>query len=128
MNNIDMYCITDKKINFLSKLPFYLGLEMINLMKSILKCNTENNIYYKEKFYSELTFQYWYWKNQLKLNKNEWIGFVNKDVFWLNPTTNIETINEKNYSDNLLVNIDKKYQHYMKVLYANQLKFLELKK
>ena len=25
MSNIDMYCITDKKINFLEKLPFYLG-------------------------------------------------------------------------------------------------------
>ena len=25
MNNIDMYCITDKKINFLEKLPFNLG-------------------------------------------------------------------------------------------------------
>ena len=38
--------------------------------------------------------------------------FCQKRRFWLNPTANIETINEKNYLDNLLLNIDKKYQHY----------------
>ncbi len=113
MSNIDMYCITDKKINFLEKLPFNLGaVGHDKFSEKYILSNTQKNIYYKEKNYSELTFQYWYWKNQLKFNKSEWIGFCQKRRFWLNPTANIETISEKNYSDNLLVNIDKKYQHY----------------
>ena len=48
----------------------------------ILQCDSKDNIFYKEKYYSELTFQYWYWKNN---NLNEQIGldFVKKEDFGL---------------------------------------------
>ena len=59
MNNIDMYCITDKKINFLEKLPFNLGaVGHDKFSEKYILSNTQKNIYHKEKNYSELTFQY----------------------------------------------------------------------
>ena len=77
-----MYCITDKKINFLEKLPFNLGaVGHDKFNERYILSNTQRNIYYKEKNYSELTFQYWYWKNKLKFNKMSGLDFVKKDVF-----------------------------------------------
>ena len=74
-----MYCITDKKIDFLEKLPFHLGAvghdKFIKIFYLVHK-----KYYYKEKNYSELTFQYWYWKNKLKFNKMSGLDFVKKDV------------------------------------------------
>ena len=46
-----------------------------NSPKNYIQCDSGINIYDKEKYYSELTFHYWYWKNILNQNQNgDWFG------------------------------------------------------
>ena len=85
MKNLKIYCVTNKKLDFVSKSNYYFGwVGKEPAPKDYLTCNSQDNIFIKEKFYSELTFHYWYWKNQLK-NENELIGldFVQKEDFGL---------------------------------------------
>ena len=127
-NNLDIYCITDKKLEYLEKLPYKLGAvgkDIFN-QKYIMSNNLEN-IYHKEKNYSELTFHYWFWKNQLKYNKKEWIGLCQKRRFWINPSVNIDTVNENNFINNLLLNIDDKYNEYESII-CNSIKVSGVKK
>ena len=42
---------------------------------------SKENIYNKEKHYSELAFHYWYWKNKLDINNENWIGFCQRRRF-----------------------------------------------
>jgi hypothetical protein len=55
-----------------------------------------DNIFFKEKYYSELTFHYWYWKNILDINKDNWVGFCQKRRFWINNGSNLNDINREN--------------------------------
>ena len=62
MSNLKIYCVTDKKFQFLEDTKLILaavGNEKFS--DRYLKSNEKDNIFYKEKFYSELTFHYWYW-------------------------------------------------------------------
>ena len=64
MRQIKFYCVTDKKINFINKkIIILVGLAMKMSLNHYIKCNDKDNIFYKEKNYSELTFHYWFWKN-----------------------------------------------------------------
>ena len=66
MINLDIYCVTDKDSSYLKKLPYKLaGVGKYAFTKEYLLANTMRNIDYKEKYYSELTFHYWLWKNEL---------------------------------------------------------------
>ena len=50
-----------------------------------ITCNEGQNINEKEKYYSELTFHYWYWKNLLKFKRDdEWVGFCSYREYWGN--------------------------------------------
>ena len=52
--------------------------------KGFLKSANTESIQEKEKHYSELTFHYWFWKNNLKdLSDNTWVGFCQKRRLWL---------------------------------------------
>ena len=96
MKNLEIYCITDKRLPYLEN--FHYNLAAVGkgeLPDSYLKCNYGNNIFNKEKYYSELTFQYWYWKNKLDINKNNWIGFCQKRRFWLQEKKNKNRILKK---------------------------------
>jgi len=93
MNNLDIYCVTNKKLNFLEKTPLKLvGVGQEKFSSQYLRCDTEDNIYYKEKYYSELTFHYWYWKNILPHEKNNWVGFCQKRRFWIKSEDDISKI------------------------------------
>ena len=82
MNNLDIYCVTDKKLSFLEKTSLKLvGVGQENFSNRYLKCDNKDNIYYKEKYYSELTFHYWYWKNILPTEKSKWLGICQKRRF-----------------------------------------------
>ena len=85
MKNLEIYCVTNRSINFLEKTKYKLAaVGNDNFSKKYIKCNNKKNIFYKEKYYSELTFHYWFWKNLLnKKNKNLWLGFCQKRRFWL---------------------------------------------
>ena len=88
MRNIQMYCLCLHNrifpiINKLGYIPVGLGNE--NFSKEWLRDNTLENISYKNKYYGEYTFHYWFWKNQLpKIADNSWIGFCAYREFWGN--------------------------------------------
>ena len=82
-NKIEMYCVTNKRLKFLENFTY--NLSWVGKKKSpdnYLKCDSMDNIFFKEKYYSELTFHYWYWKNILDINKDNWVGFCQKRRFW----------------------------------------------
>ena len=57
MNKIKFYCITNKQINFINKEEYYFGWVGKEIpKKKYIKCDYGDNIFYKEKYYSELTF------------------------------------------------------------------------
>ena len=78
MKNLEIFCVTDKHFNYLEKLKYNLvAVGKNKFPKKYLRCDYGDNIFYKEEYYSELTFHYWFWKNKLKKykNRNIWIGF-----------------------------------------------------
>ena len=65
MNNIIMYCVTDKVLDYFQNIPYkFAGVGNNNFPQNYLLSNSLKNIYKKEKYYSELTFHYWLWKNK----------------------------------------------------------------
>ncbi len=101
MINLDIYCVTDKDYSYLKKLPYKLaGVGKYTFTNEYLLANTMYNIDYKERYYSELTFHYWFWKNELKnLDSKSWVGFCQKRRFWikkniLKKDINIDNLNE----------------------------------
>jgi hypothetical protein len=117
MSNLDIYCVTNKKLLFLEKTPLKLAaVGNDNFSDKYIRCDDKINIYEKEKYYSELTFHYWYWKNCLsKANKN-WIGFCQKRRFWIKSDNNKELINVDNLNDHLITNIDLKLDNYESII------------
>jgi len=102
LNNLEIYCVTDKDLLYLKNLPYKLaGVGKSNFSKEYNLANTKDNIDYKEKYYSELTFHYWFWKNEMKnLENNTWIGFCQKRRFWIKKyisKNDITTYNLRNY-------------------------------
>ena len=88
MKNLEIYCITNKVVNFLDNTNYKIGwVGQEKPPNNYIICNDQDNIFFKEKYYSELTFQYWHWKNKLDLNDNHWIGFCQKRKFWIKKNT-----------------------------------------
>lgn len=108
MNKVKIYCVTNEEISFLKKKEYslaWVGKE--SPPKDYLRCDQENNIFFKEKFYSELTFHYWCWKNLLnKENDDQWIGFCQKRRYWIKSESKIK-INKTNLNENLLIGLDR---------------------
>lgn len=109
MNLIKFYCVTDKKINFIHHKNFNFGwVGKAEAPDHYINCNYKQNIFYKEKNYSELTFHYWYWKNLIiNQNNREWIGFCQKRRYWIkeNIPTDLK-INQNNVNEYLLTHIE----------------------
>ena len=113
MKPIKFFCVTDKKVNFLNKNNHYLcwvGKE--DSPENYLRCDIGDNIYHKEKYYSELTFHYWYWKNLLdKDDKNDWIGFCQKRRYLIN-TEKTHLVNKSNLNDFLFDEAPSEWENY----------------
>ena len=106
MEKIKFYCVTNKLINFLDFEEYNLAwVGKDNPPSNYLKCNYKDNIFHKEKNYSELTFHYWYWKNLLPYERDDqWVGFCQKRRYWIkNKTTDI--INTQNLHKYLLTEV-----------------------
>ena len=117
MNNLDLYCVTNKKLEFLENTDLKLaavGKEKFS--NRYLRCDNKINIYYKEQYYSELTFHYWYWKNCLINEKKDWIGFCQKRRFWIKPEKNKSIININNLNDFLIDKIDYSLENYESII------------
>ena len=106
MNKIKIYCVTNKLVNFIKKDNYKFGWVGKDIPeKKYLKCDYGDNIFYKEQYYSELTFHYWYWKNLLTIEDNQqWVGFCQKRRYWLKNQTK-DKINVDNINEYLLTDI-----------------------
>ena len=133
MSNLEVFCITNKKIEALEKLNLKLaGVGEDDFPENYVNTKTGKNIQNKEKFYSELTFHYWFWKNQLyRYEDNTWIGFCQKRRFWIKKNIDIE--NFEHLKNNLLEEIPKEWENYevilcnpIKVNYVKKMKMLKL--
>ena len=117
MSNLKIFCVTNKKISHLegsSLLLASVGKEKFN--KNYLKSNIQDNIFYKEKYYSELTFHYWYWKNLIQQEKAEWVGFCQRRRIWLKNSSSKEFINKQNIKNHILDFPDPSWSGYDSIL------------
>ena len=116
-NKLKIYCVTDKVLKNLENTNLKLvGVGKEKFSEIYLDCSKKKNIFFKEKYYSELTFHYWYWKNLLQLEDKEWVGFCQKRRFWLKKNTNKEKVDENNLLKNLLLEPDSGWTNYDTIL------------
>ena len=115
MSNLEIYCVTDKEVPFLEDTNYKLAaVGKGKFPEKYLKCDYNDNIFYKEKNYSELTFHYWFWKNQLPLVSDDvWIAFCQKRRFWLKSRN--EKKNNK-ITDIILKNSSSEWKDYDAVI------------
>ena len=101
MIDLKMYCLSidDKSYKNIKKLNYIpVGLGNFNFTNNWVRDNTGDNISYKNEYYGEYTFHYWYWKNFLNNNKNQdsnWVGFCAQRRFW-SKDKNKKVINNLN--------------------------------
>ena len=113
MKDLEIYCVSNKTLDFLGNTNYEIGwVGKEKAPKNYLTCDNGDNIFYKEKYYSELTFQYWFWKNKLDLEKKNWIGFCQKRRFWLKKEKNISEINHSNIKDHILRDVPEEWSNY----------------
>ena len=129
MNNLEIYCVTDKDLLYLKNLPYKLaGVGKSNFSKEYNLANTKDNIDYKEKYYSELTFHYWFWKNEMKnLENNTWIGFCQKRRFWIKKNISKNNINTYNLKCNIKFFYYKTKKYVIiNIIYIIHMRFINL--
>jgi hypothetical protein len=132
--NIKIFCVTDKVLNYHKKLPYiFAGVGKALFPSNYLLSNNLININHKEKYYSELTFQYWFWKNKLgKIKKNTWIGFCQKRRFWIKKNKSKSKITIGNVAKNVIYSIPKEWKKKESVIcdpiYVNNVKKIKLLK
>ena len=115
MSNLEIYCVTDKELPFLEKSNYKLAaVGKGNFSKNYIKCDNLENIFHKEKNYSELTFHYWFWKNILKSKDDQtWFAFCQKRRFWLNSRNENK---DNNIRDVILKSFNKEWVNYESVI------------
>ena len=114
---LQIFCVTNKQLPFLEETKYHLaGVGKNNFKNNYIKSDTGENIFYKEQNYSELVFNYWFWKNQLNnFNDECWIGFCQKRRFWLSNKSKI--INNKlDLLDSLLFEVPDEWQGYESII------------
>ena len=115
-NNLKLFCVTNKQLNYLDSLPLILaGVGEKKFKKNYITCLKGRNIQKKEKNYSELTFHYWFWKNYLKkINSNTWIGFCQKRRFWIKSKKKIKNLED--LKKQILIRPYKKWKKYESII------------
>ena len=114
INNLEIFCVTNKHLKFLEKIDYNLAaVGKDKFPPKYIKCDTGENIFYKEENYSELTFHYWFWKNRLDQYKdrNSWIGFCQKRRFWLQKNENISNLSLNVISSKLLKTVPDEWKN-----------------
>ena len=116
----NMYCVSIDQadldlIQKLGYIPVALGPK--NFTKEWFRDNTGKNISQKNKWYSELTFHYWLWKNKLiKKEDDNWEGFCAYRDFWANEEQYEIFLKDKKIFDQLNVN---NYENIHKIVIKN---------
>jgi hypothetical protein len=117
MNNLTIYCITNKVVPLLEKTNYNIGWVGKEIPPSnYISCNSGDNIFYKEQYYSELTFQYWYWKNKLNINNKNWIGFCQRRRFWIDKNFSKKKIDTTNFLDCILKEVPSHQEEYESII------------
>ncbi len=117
MAKLKIFCVTDKQVPALEKSNFILsGVGNFNFNDNYIKSNYKDNIFHKEKYYSELTFHYWYWKNLLKEEDAEWVGFCQRRRLWLQNVEDINKIDHDNISNFILKKPVDNWHNYDSIL------------
>ena len=117
MEKLELYCVTNKPLPYLEKFIYHLsavGNEKFS--DQYLRCNNGDNIFEKEKYYSELTFQYWYWKNRLNLDNNNWVGFCQKRRFWIKKNSLNKQMDKSNFETHALVDVPEEWKDYEAII------------
>jgi len=116
-NNLKIFCVTNKELPKLENSHLLMaGVGVNKFNKKYLDCSTKKNIFEKEKYYSELTFHYWYWKNLLKHENTDWVGFCQKRRFWIKSKSIVEEINSKNLVNHLISEPEEDWNKYESIL------------
>ena len=116
-NYLEIFCVTNKKIPHIEETSYQIaGVGKNNFPDSYLKCNTKDNIFYKEENYSELTFHYWYWKNLIKLPNTNWVGFCQKRRFWIKSSSVGKKIDKNNMKEHLLFELENEWDKYESII------------
>ena len=116
-SKLKIYCVTNKRIKFLENSKCILaGVGKENFPSTYLQPTTKDNINFKELYYSELTFHYWFWKNILPQIKSGWIGFCQKRRYWIKNTSKNEQINSENINAHLLDEPEENWKNYESII------------
>ena len=131
MKNLKIYCVTNKVINFVDNTNYNIGwVGEEKAPKNYISCNSKDNIFFKEKYYSELTFQYWYWKNMIDLKEDNWIGFCQKRRFWINKNSINNEIEKNSFSKHVLQSVPDEWEGFDSVIcepiYINKVKKMKM--
>ena len=116
MHNLKIFCLDlydedYEKIKSLGYTP--VGLGENNFNDKWIKDNTKNNISHKNKFYGEITFHYWLWKNHLKnIDDKTWVGFCAYRRLWAQKSNTVKINNKKE----ILHEIPKEWNNYDVIL------------
>ena len=128
MKKLEIYCVTDRALPHLENFSYYLaGVGKKKFPSKYLMSDYGDNIFDKEKYYSFLTFQYWYWKNQLDINQNDWIGFCQRRRYWINKKSINQEINLNNFQNHFLTEVPKEWDNYEAII-CSPVKVNEVKK
>ncbi|MDA7714072.1 DUF4422 domain-containing protein [Candidatus Pelagibacter sp.] len=115
--NLEIYCITTKKIKFLKDLNLKIVVggsyfKNENFQKSWFLDHTKINISKKNNNFGSLTSIYWIWKNKLNnYNDATWIGISHYRRFWLKEKHD-KIITLANLNKNLLDEIPNHNLNY----------------
>ncbi len=131
MHNIKMYCLClhEKTLSTVKSLGYIpVGLGDDSYSQEWLRDNTLDNISNKNKYYSEYSFHYWFWKNILPtIDDNSWVGFCAYREYWGNKM--IPKDNSK-ISDLAIKEIPSEWEDYNTIIgehiFINNLKFSKL--
>jgi hypothetical protein len=126
-----MYCLClhDEIFNEVNSVGYIpVGLGEGKFSKKWLRDNINDNISFKNKYYGEYTFHYWFWKNIFPTIKdNQWIGFCSYRELWGNKNK----INENSkFKDVVLNEVPKEWENFDTIIgehiFINNLKFSKL--
>ena len=117
MSNLKIYCVTNKRLDLLESYSYKFGwVGKDKVPENYIRCDDKENIFFKEKYYSELTFHYWYWKNALNLNDSNWVGFCQKRRYWVKKESEKINLNNNNFKNHLLDEAPDEWSQYDSII------------
>ncbi len=131
MKNLEIFCVTNKTLDFLSNENYKIAwVGQQTAPENYILCNSGDNIFFKEKNYSELTFHYWYWKNRLDPSNKNWIGFCQRRRFWVKKDSEKKNIDQNNLNQHILDYIPDEFSKYNAIIcnpiFVNNVKKMKL--